>query len=256
MGLLDGKKVLIFGIANDRSIAYGIAKQMREQGAELAFSYAGGASIERRIKPIAEELSASFVDECDLSDDSAIEALVEKVEKQFGNLDCIVHSVAFAPPAYLAGRYADTPRADFLTAMNISVYTLVAVASKFERLMNPEGSIIALSYYGAEKVVPNYNVMGVAKAALEASIRYLAVDMGKKSIRVNAISAGPIKTVSAAGVSGFRSMLHVYGEKAPLNRNVDINECGGRAAFLASDLSKNITGEVIHVDAGFNIMGF
>lgn len=256
MGILDGKKVLIFGVANDRSIAYGIAKQLKEQGADIALSYAGGPSVERRIRPIAEDLNASFLDECDLSDDNAIEALAEKIEKQYGTIDCIVHSVAFAPPACLAGRYADTPRQDFLTAMNISVYTLVAVASKFERLMNPEGSIITLSYYGAEKVVPNYNVMGVAKAALEATVRYLAVDMGKKSVRVNAISAGPIKTVSAAGVSGFRSMLPVYAERAPLNRNVDINDCGGCAVFLASDLSKNITGEVIHVDAGFNIMGF
>ncbi len=256
MGILDGKKVLIFGIANDRSIAYGIAKQMKAQGAELAFSYAGGGSVERRVNAIAEELGATFVDECDLSDDSAIEVLAEKIEKKYGTIDCIVHSVAFAPPACLAGRYVETPRADFLTAMNISVYTLVAVSNKFEKLLNPEGSIITLTYYGAEKVVPNYNVMGVAKAALEATVRYLAVDMGKKSVRVNAISAGPIKTVSAKGVAGFSTMLPVYEEKAPLQRNVDINDCGGCAAFLASDLSKNISGQVVYVDAGFNIMGF
>lgn len=256
MGILTGKKVLIFGIANDRSIAYGIAKQMKDQGAELAFSYAGGSSIERRVNAIAEELNATFVDECDLSDDNAIKELAEKIEKKYGTIDCIVHSVAFAPPACLAGRYVETPRADFLTAMNISVFTLVAVSNHFERLINPEGSIITLTYYGAEKVVPNYNVMGVAKAALEASVRYLAVDMGKKSVRVNAISAGPIKTVSAKGVAGFSTMLPVYEEKAPLQRNVDINDCGGCAAFLASDLSKNISGQVIYVDAGFNIMGF
>lgn len=256
MGILDGKKVLIFGIANDRSIAYGIAGQMKAQGAELALSYAGGASIERRVKPIAEELGVSFCEECDLSDDNAITELADKLAKKYGTIDCIVHSVAFAPHECLAGRYADTARADFLTAMNISVYTLVAVVNKFEKLLSPESSVITLTYYGAEKVVPNYNVMGVAKAALEASVRYLAVDMGKKSVRVNAISAGPIKTVSAAGVSGFRSMLPVYSERAPLGRNVDINDCGACAAFLASDLSKNITGEVIHVDSGYNIVGF
>lgn len=255
MGILNGKKALIFGIANDRSIAYGIARQLKAEGAELGISYAGPA-FERRVRPIAEELGADFIEECDLGEDEAIVKLAEKAEKKFGKLDTIIHSVAFASREALSGRFMDVTRQDFMTAMNISVYTLIAIAQKFEHILSQDASFLTMSYYGAEKAVPNYNVMGAAKAALEATVRYMALDMGKSGKRVNAISAGPIKTVSAAGIAGFKSMLPVYGEKAPLGRNIDIDDCGHLAAFLASDGAKNITGEVIHVDAGYNIVGY
>lgn len=255
MGILDGKKALIFGIANDRSIAYGIAKRLRAEGAELGISYAG-AAFERRVRPIAEELGVDFVEECDLGSDEAIIQLAKKAESKFGKLDTIVHSVAFASREALSGRFMDVTREDFMTAMNISVFTLIAIAQKFEHIITPDASFLTMSYLGAEKAVPNYNVMGAAKAALEATVRYMAVDLGKSGKRFNAISAGPIKTVSAAGIAGFRSMLPVYAERAPLGRNIDIDDCGHLAAFLASDGARNITGEVIHVDAGYNIVGY
>lgn len=255
MGMLDGKKVLIFGIANDHSIAYGIARQLKAEGAELGISYAGPA-FERRVRPIAEELGCDFVEECDLGSDEAIVSLAEKSEKHFGKIDTIVHSVAFASREALSGRFMDVTRQDFMTAMNISVYTLVAIAQKFEKILAEDASFLTMTYLGAEKAVPNYNVMGAAKAALEATVRYMALDMGVTGKRVNAISAGPIKTVSAAGIAGFKSMLPVYAERAPLKRNIDIDDCGKLAAFLASDGAKNITGEVIHVDAGYNIVGY
>lgn len=255
MGILEGKKALIFGIANDRSIAYGIAKRLRAEGAELGISYAGPA-FERRVRPIAEELGVDFVEECDLGSDDAIVQLAKKAESRFGKLDTIVHSVAFASREALSGRFMDVTREDFMTAMNISVYTLIAIAQKFEHIITPEASFLTMTYLGAEKAVPNYNVMGAAKAALEATVRYMALDLGKSGKRFNAISAGPIKTVSAAGIAGFRSMLPVYAERAPLGRNIDIEDCGHLAAFLASDGARNITGEVIHVDAGYNIVGY
>lgn len=255
MGMLDGKKALVFGIANDKSIAYGIAKQLKAQGAELGISYAGQA-FERRVRPIADELGVDFMEECDLAHDEAIVNLAAKAEKRFGKIDTIIHSVAFASREALSGRFMDVTRQDFMTAMNISVYTLIAIAQKFEHILAPDASFLTMSYLGAEKAVPNYNVMGAAKAALEATVRYMALDLGKSGKRFNAISAGPIKTVSAAGIAGFRSMLPVYAERAPMGRNIDINDCGYLAAFLSSDGAKNITGEVIHLDAGYNIVGY
>ena len=255
MGLLSGKTALIFGVANDKSIAYGIAKKLKEHGAEIALSYAG-AVLEKRVLPIADELGVKFCQECDLTDDIAIEALFEKIKKEFVQFDILVHSVAFAPKEALTGRYIDTARAAFITTMNISVYSLLAVAKHAEPLMRENGSIITMTYYGGEKVVKNYNVMGVAKSALDSTVRYLAVDLGaSKSIRVNAISAGPVKTLAASGISSFSSVFPVINETAPLRRPIDIDDCGGAAVYLASDLSKNVTGEVLHVDSGFNIIG-
>ena len=254
MGLLDGKRALIFGIANDKSIAYGIAKQFYKEGAELAISYAAPA-FQRRVMPIAEELKVDFVEECDLASDESIDALVSKCQKAFEHIDIIVHSVAFASREALAGRFTDTSRNDFLVAMDISVYSLIAVVKKFEHIMPEGASVVTMTYYGAQKVIPNYNVMGVAKAALESSVRYLAVDLGKNGKRINAISAGPVRTLSSAGISGFRSMHSAFGERTPLGRNIDIEDCGNLAAFLSSPLAKNITGETVFVDSGYNILG-
>lgn len=251
MGILAGKKALVFGIASNLSIAYGIAKQLKAEGADVALSYA--AVHEKRVKPIAEELGSTFVEECDLADDNAIDELVNKYEAKFGKIDIIVHSVAFATREALSGRFLEVTRDDFLLSMNVSVYTLIAVVKKFERIMSEDASVITLTYYGSEKVVPNYNVMGVAKAALEATVRYLAVDLGKDGRRINAISAGPIKTLSAAGIAGFKSMLNNNEPRIPLGRNVDIDDCGNMAAFLLSPKAKNVTGAVVYVDGGFNI---
>lgn len=251
MGILEGKKALVFGIASNLSIAYGIAKQLKAEGADVALSYA--AVHEKRVKPIAEELGSTFVEECNLADDNAIDELVNKYESKFGKIDIIVHSVAFATREALSGRFLEVTRDDFLLSMNVSVYTLIAVVKKFERIMSEDASVITLTYYGSEKVVPNYNVMGVAKAALEATVRYLAVDLGKDGRRINAISAGPIKTLSAAGIAGFKSMLNNNEPRIPLGRNVDIDDCGNMAAFLLSPKAKNVTGAVVYVDGGFNI---
>ena len=251
MGILEGKKALVFGVASNLSIAYGIAKQLKAEGADVALSYA--AVHEKRVKPIAEELGSTFVEECNLADDNAIDELVNKYESKFGKIDIIVHSVAFATREALSGRFLEVTRDDFLLSMNVSVYTLIAVVKKFERIMSEDASVITLTYYGSEKVVPNYNVMGVAKAALEATVRYLAVDLGKDGRRINAISAGPIKTLSAAGIAGFKSMLNNNEPRIPLGRNVDIDDCGNMAAFLLSPKAKNVTGAVVYVDGGFNI---
>lgn len=251
MGILEGKKALVFGVASNLSIAYGIAKQLKAEGADVALSYV--AAHEKRVMSIAEELGSTFVEECDLSDDNAIDALVNKYEAKFGKIDIIVHSVAFATREALSGRFLEVTRDDFLLSMNVSVYTLIAVVKKFERIMSEDASVITLTYYGSEKVVPNYNVMGVAKAALEATVRYLAVDLGKDGRRINAISAGPIRTLSAAGIAGFKSMLNNNEPRIPLGRNVDIDDCGTMAAFLLSSQAKNVTGSVIYVDGGFNI---
>lgn len=251
MGMLEGKKALVFGIASDRSIAYGIAKELKAEGADVALSYA--AVNERRVMAIAEELGCSFVEVCDLASDSDIDALVEKYEAKYGKVDILIHSVAFAPKEALSGRVLDVKRDDFLLSLNISVYTLVAVTQKFERIMNENAAVLTLTYYGSEKVVPNYNVMGIAKAALESTVRYLAVDLGKSGRRINAISAGPLKTLSAMGVQGFKSILSDNQERIPLGRNIAIEDCGTMAAFLCSDKAKNITGGTHYVDAGFNI---
>jgi enoyl-[acyl-carrier protein] reductase I len=253
MKLLENKRGLVVGVANSHSIAWGISQVCHEQGAELAFTYLN-ESLEKRVRPLAESLNSTLIFPCDVSQDAHLEQLREHVEK-WGKLDFVVHAVAFAQRDDLDGRFIDTSREGFRIALDISAYSLVALAKAVEPLMNPGGSIVALTYYGAEKVVRNYNVMGVAKAALEASVRYLAADLGKNNVRVNAISAGPIKTLSAKGIRDFNDMLKHAAEKAPLQRNVESLEVGKSAAYLLSDLSSGVTGEVHYVDCGYNLMG-
>ncbi len=251
---LKGKKALIFGVANKRSIAYGIATQLKKAGCELAFTYAGEA-LKKRVLPIAEELEGKFTVECDVSKDEDIKAVADKVKKEWGNFDYLVHSVAYAPQEELKNKFIETTREGFKIALDISAYSLVALSRELSPLMNEGGSIITMTYHGSTKVIKNYNVMGVAKAALECSVRYLAVDLGEKGIRINAISAGPIKTLAAAGVAGFRDILHVIEERAPLHKNVTIEDVGNTAVFLLSDMAKGITGEIVYVDSGYNILG-
>src|SRR5262245_36468268 len=248
MGLLDGKKALIFGVANDHSIAWGIARAFHEQGATLGFSSVESL-IERRVRPLAESIGSSFVEPCDVQDDHQIERVFNRWTTEYGDLDILVHALAFAKREDLEGAFADTSREGFALALDVSAYSLVALTRRAAPLMTEGGSILTLTYYGSEKVVANYNVMGVAKAALEASVRYLAVDLGPRGIRVNAISAGPIRTLAASGVSGFKSMWGRFRDVAPLRRNVDIDDVGGAALFLVSDLSRGITGEIMYVDA-------
>jgi enoyl-[acyl-carrier protein] reductase I len=254
MKLLEGKKALIFGVANNRSIAWGIAQALHEHGAELGFSY-GIPQLEKRVRPLAAELGVTFVEKCDVSSDEEIAACMAKAQEHFGQIDILVHSIAFAPMAELEGRFVETSREGFRIALDISTYSLVALSKAALPFMASDGNILTLSYYGAEKVVPHYNVMGVAKAALEASVRYLAADLGPQGIRVNAISAGPIKTLAAAGVADFRKMLSYVSERAPLRRNVDQNEVGRTALWLCSELGSGVTGEVVYVDAGYHILG-
>jgi enoyl-[acyl-carrier protein] reductase I len=254
MGLLDGKNALIFGLANERSIAWGISKAFHEQGANLGFSYAGEA-LQRRVRPLAESVGVTFVESCDVAPDEQIAQVAEKARQTFGQIDILVHSIGFANREELNGPYYNTSRAGFHLAMDISVYSFTALAKAFQPMLRPGGSLLTLTYYGSEKVSPHYNVMGVAKAALEASVRYLAYDFGQQKVRVNAISAGPIRTLAAAGVSGFKSMYQRFAELAPLRENVTIEDVGGTAVFLCSDLSAKTTGEVIYVDSGYNIMG-
>ena len=252
---LEGRTVVVFGVANKRSIAWAIAQQMQQAGAQLAITYQN-----ERLKQEADELIAALPNaqafQCDVSRDEEIAQLFEQLKSRYGKLDALVHSIAFAPAEELKGEFADTSRDGFRIALDISVYSLVALARAARPLMTEGGSIMTLTYYGAEKVVPRYNVMGVAKAALEASVRYLAYDLGKNKIRVNAISAGPIKTLAARGISGFGDMLGAQAERAPLQRNVDVKEVALTAVFLASDSATGITGETIYVDCGYNIMGF
>ncbi|MDX1686497.1 MAG: enoyl-ACP reductase [Candidatus Promineifilaceae bacterium] len=252
--ILEGKRGLVFGIANHRSIAWGIAQALHEHGAELGFSY-GLPQLERRVRPLAESLGVDFVEKCDVTKDEEIEAVFEKAEDAFGEIDILVHAIAYAQQKDLTGRFVDTSREGFKLAMDVSAYSLVALTRAALPLMSRGGSVLTMTYYGAEKAVPHYNVMGVAKAALEASVRYLAADLGPDNVRVNAISAGPIKTLSAAGISGFRKMLHYVEERAPLRRNVDQEEVGQTALWLCSDLSSGVTGEVVYVDAGYHILG-
>lgn len=254
MGILDGKNALVFGVANQYSIAWGIAKALAAQGADVGFSY-GLDKLERRVRPLAESVNSRFVELCDVSSDAQIEETFAKAASTYGQLDILVHAVAFAEREDLNGLYLDTRRSGFHTAMDISVYSLVALARAARPLMKEGGSIVTLSYYGAEKVVPKYNVMAVAKAALEASVRYLAYELGQEQIRVNAISAGPLKTLSAGAFGGFRDMLHYVEERAPLRRNITQEEVGNTALFLLSDMGSGITGETIYVDAGYNILG-
>ncbi|WP_147819140.1 enoyl-ACP reductase FabI [Salidesulfovibrio onnuriiensis] len=252
--LLEGKKALIFGVVNDRSIAYGIAKQFKEQGARLAFSYAADP-IAKRLEPISEELGGEFMFKCDVTSDEDIAEGVKLVEEQWGDVDIIVHAIAYANREDLKGRFIDTSRDGYKLALDVSSFSLVALCKAYEGLLNPGGSVQTLSYYGAGKVVANYNAMGVAKAALEACVRYLAVDLGEKGVRINAISAGPVKTMAASAISGFKTILSKIEDRAPLHRNITIDDVGKCALYLASDLSSGTTGDVIFVDSGYNIMG-
>lgn len=253
MGLFEGKKGLIFGVANKNSIAWGISQALHEEGAELGFSYAGEI-LKKRVEPLATSINSPFVEECDVTDDSAIDSVFEKAAQQFGSIDFLVHSIAFAPSEELGGRFSDTSRDGFRVALDISCYSLVALAKRARVLMPNGGSIMTMTYFGSEKVTPNYNVMGVAKAALEASVRYLAWDLGQDKIRVNAISAGPIKTLAASGVSGFRKSLNYIDTVAPMG-GITKENVGDAARFLLSDWATGITGEVLYVDGGYNIMG-
>jgi enoyl-[acyl-carrier protein] reductase I len=254
MGLLDGKNGLVFGVANKHSIAWGIAQALAAEGAELGFSYAFD-KLEHRVRPLAESLGATFIEPCNVNDDAQIEATFTKAQDHFGQLDILVHSIAFAQMEDLSRDYIETGRQGFLTAMETSVYSLVALARAAAPLMRPGGSILTMTYYGGEKVVPGYNVMGVAKAALEATVRYLASELGAKRVRVNAISAGPIKTLSTAMIPGFRKMLRFYEQATPLRRSVTQEDVGQMAVFLASDMARNTTGQALFVDGGYNIMG-
>jgi enoyl-[acyl-carrier protein] reductase I len=254
MGLMDGKVVLVFGIANKNSIAWGITQRLHDEGATIAISYAGEA-LQKRVFPLAEQIGCDFVEPCDVTDDVQIDAVFDKMRERYGRIDVLVHAVAFADRDDMDGRFMDISRDGFKMAMDISAYSLVAMAKRAEPLMDDGSSIISLTYYASEKVMPKYHVMAVAKAALETITRYLANDLGPKGIRVNAISAGPIKTLAAAGVPGLRLMLRYTEAVSPLRRRVTKEDIGDTALWLASDLSRVVTGEIIHVDAGYNILG-
>tara|TARA_R110002020_G_scaffold110627_15_gene255541 strand:+ start:2044 stop:2856 length:813 start_codon:yes stop_codon:yes gene_type:complete len=253
-GLLKGKRGLIMGVANNRSIAWGIAKACADAGAELALTYQGDA-LKKRVEPLAAELGAIVAGHCDVTDLGTIDAVFAELESKWGKLDFVVHAIAFSDKDELTGRYVETSRENFNRTMDISVYSLTAVAKRAEPLMTDGGSILTLTYYGAEKVMPHYNVMGVAKAALEASVRYLAVDLGGSNIRVNAISAGPIKTLAASGIGDFRYILKWNEYNSPLKRTVTIEEVGDSALYLVSDLARGVTGEILHVDSGYHTVG-
>ncbi|KJS15973.1 MAG: enoyl-ACP reductase [Hoeflea sp. BRH_c9] len=253
-GLLKGKRGLIMGVANNRSIAWGIAKACADAGAELALTYQGDA-LKKRVEPLAAELGAIVAGHCDVTDLDTIDAVFSELQSRWGKLDFVVHAIAFSDKDELTGRYVETSRENFNRTMEISVYSLTAVAKRAEALMSDGGSIVTLTYYGAEKVMPHYNVMGVAKAALEASVRYLAVDLGGSNIRVNAISAGPIKTLAASGIGDFRYILKWNEYNSPLKRTVTIDEVGDSALYLVSDLARGVTGEILHVDSGYHTVG-
>jgi len=254
MGLLEGKKALVFGLANDKSIAWGITQAFHREGAKLGISYAG-EMLERRVKPLAEKIGCQWVEECDVTKDDQIVAAAEKAAQHFGKVDVLVHSIAFAGRDELTGPFYNTSREGFRNAMDISVFSFVALTKAFLPVLNPGASLMCLTYYGSVKVAPHYNVMGVAKAALESSTRYLAFDLGPQKIRVNAISAGPIRTLAAAGVGGFRDMYKHFADMSPMRENVTIEDVGNAAVFLASDLSAHVTGDVLYVDSGFNTVG-
>ncbi len=253
-GIMEGKRGLVLGIANNRSIAWGIAKACADHGAELAFTYQGDA-LKKRVEPLAAELGAIVVGHCDVTDMATIDAVFAEIERLWGRVDFIVHAIAFSDKNELEGRYVDTSRDNFARTMDISVYSMTAIAQRAERLMPDGGSMLTLTYYGAERVMPHYNVMGVAKAALEASVRYLANDLGPKNIRVNALSAGPIKTLAASGIGDFRYILKWNEYNSPMRRTVTIEEVGDAGLYLLSDLSRAVTGEVHHVDNGYHIVG-
>jgi enoyl-[acyl-carrier protein] reductase I len=253
-GLMEGKRALVTGVANERSIAWAIAEAFRVNGAELAFTYPGEA-MAKRVRPLCEPVAKAVLD-CDVSKDEEIDRTVAQLSKVWDRIDVLVHSIAYAPREAMGGRFTDvTTREAWRIALEVSAYSLIGLARAFKPMMRPGSSIVTISYYGAEKVVTNYNVMGVAKAALECSVRYLAQDLGQEGIRVNAISAGPLKTLAAAGIKGMRSMLAENADKTPLRRNIDQADVGDAALFLCSDLSRNVTGETLYVDAGQSIMG-
>jgi enoyl-[acyl-carrier protein] reductase I len=253
-GLLEGKRGLIMGVANDRSLAWGIARAAAKNGAELAFTYQGEA-LARRVRPLAESVDSDIVLECNVSDAASMDAVFATLQEKWGKLDFLVHAIGFSDKNELRGRYVDTSPENFAMTMNISCYSFTALARRAEKLMDAGGSLLTLTYYGAEKVVPHYNVMGLAKAALEASVKYLSKDLGKSGIRVNAISAGPIKTLASSGIGDFRYILKWNELHSPLRRNVTIEDVGGSAIYLLSDLSAGVTGEVHHVDSGYHVQG-
>ena len=253
-GLMTGKRGLIMGVANDRSIAWGIAKAAADQGAELAFTFQGEA-LEKRVRPLAQSLGSKIVLPCDVTDDGSVDQVFAAIEKEWGGLDFVVHAIAYSDKDQLKGLYVDTTRQNFLQTLDISCFSFTAVCKQARRLMPNGGSLLTLSYFGAERVMPHYNVMGVAKAALECSVRYLAADLGPENIRVNAISAGPIKTLAASGIGDFRHILRWNELNAPLGRNVSIEDVGGAGLYLLSDLSRGVTGELHHVDSGYNVVG-
>ena len=253
-GLMAGKRGLIMGVANDRSIAWGIARAAHSQGAELGFTFQGGA-LEKRVRPLAQSLGSDMVLPCDVASDEGIEEVFEEVDKRWGELDFLVHAIAYADKDELKGLYLNTSRDNFVRSLDISCYSFTAVSQRAVPLMRDGGSLLTLTYYGAERVMPHYNVMGVAKAALEASVRYLASDLGKDRVRVNAISAGPIKTLAASGIGDFRYILKWNEYNSPLKRNVSLDQVGGAAVYLLSDLSNGVTGEVHHVDSGYHVVG-
>ncbi|HEU5067508.1 MAG TPA: enoyl-ACP reductase FabI [Sphingomicrobium sp.] len=253
-GLMQGKRGLIMGLANDRSLAWGIAQAVAEQGAELAFSYQGEA-LEKRVRPLAQQLGSDLLVDCDVSEMHALDRTFAALKERWETLDFIVHAIGFSDKNELRGKFVDTSLENFLMTMNISVYSFVAVAQRARAMMRPGGSLLTLTYYGAEKVIPHYNVMGVAKAALETSVKYLAMDLGPEGLRVNAISAGPIKTLAASGIGDFRYIMKWNELNSPLRRNVTIDDVGGAGLYLLSDLASGVTGEVHHVDAGYNVVG-
>ena len=253
-GLMQGKRGLIMGLANERSLAWGISTKLREAGAELAFSYQGEA-LERRVRPLAEQLGSDLLIDCDVSDMAALDQTFAELAERWPTIDFVVHAIGFSDKNELRGKYVDTSLDNFLLTMNISAYSFVAVAKRARAMMPNGGSLLTLSYYGAEKVIPHYNVMGVAKAALETSVKYLAMDLGPENIRVNAISAGPIKTLAASGIGDFRYIMKWNELNSPLRRNVTIEDVGGAGLYLLSDLASGVTGETHHVDAGYNVIG-
>ncbi|MCH1563387.1 MAG: enoyl-ACP reductase FabI, partial [Rhodobacteraceae bacterium] len=252
--LMKGKRGLIMGLANDKSIAWGIAKECAEAGADLAFSYQGEA-LKKRVLPLANSVGSDFLLECDVSISESLDSTFAEIKKQWGNLDFVVHAIGFSDKSELRGRYVETSKENFINTMDISVYSFTAVTKRASDLMQNGGSILTLTYYGAEQVMPHYNVMGVAKAALEASVMYLAEDLGKDGIRVNAISAGPIKTLAASGIGDFRYILKWNELNSPLRRNVTIEDVGKSGLYLLSDLGSGVTGETVHVDAGYHVVG-
>lgn len=254
MRLLEGKKGLIVGVANDHSIAWGIASAASRWGADLAFTYQT-ASFERRVRPLAESAGAKIILPCDVTDDASLDSVFSEISRVWGSIDFVVHSVAYSDKAELTGCYADTSRENFLETLEISCFSFTTIARRAAAIMSPGGSLLTLTYSGAERVMPNYNIMGVAKAALEASVKYLAADLGNKSIRVNAISAGPMRTLAGSAVGGAREVYKWNGEYSPLRRNTNLDDVGGAGIYLLSDLSAGVSGEVMHVDSGFNVIG-